>query len=54
MILTSINYVATYFEFPELDKIYDSPYYANLREIKDQIRANVTSVSSELGGKLPG
>ena len=49
MTSTNINYVATYFEFPELDKIHGEPTYAKLCKIKDQIKANALSVSSELG-----
>ena len=49
MTLTNINYVATYFEFPELNKIHGAPTYAKLRDIKDQIKANTSSISSELG-----
>ena len=49
MTSTNINYVATYFEFPELDKIHGEPTYAKLCKIKDQIKANALSVSSKLG-----
>ena len=54
MTLTNIDYVATYFEFPELNKIKGAPSYTNLHEIKDQIKANVWSVSSEPGGGAHG
>ena len=37
-------------KFPELDKIHGAPTYSKLREIKDQIKANASSVWSELGG----
>jgi len=47
---TNIDYVATYFKFSKLDKTDGTPTYAKLREIKDQIKANASSVSSELGG----
>jgi len=49
MTSTNINYVATYFGFPELDKIHGAPTYAKLREIKDQIKAITSIISSELG-----
>ena len=48
--MTNIDYVATYFELPKLDKIHGALTYAKLRDIKDQIKANTSSVSSELGG----
>ena len=50
MTSTNINYAATYFEFPDLDKINVAPNYSKLRKIKGQIKANASSVSSELGG----
>ena len=54
MTSTNIDYVATYFKFPEVDKIHGAPYYAKLLEIKDQIKASVSSISSELGGGTRG
>ena len=50
MTWSNINYVATYFKFPELEKIYGAPSCTKLREINGQIKANPSSVSSELGG----
>ena len=49
MTSTNINYIATYFELPELNKIHGAPTYARLCDIKDQIKANASSVSSNLG-----
>ena len=54
MTSTNINYVATYFKLPELDKIHVAPFYAKLREIKDQIKANTSRVSRKLGGEAHG
>ena len=54
MTWTNIVYVATYFEFPELNKIHGEPSYTKLREIKDQIKAITSSVSIELGGGAHG
>ena len=54
MISTNIDYIEMYFEFPELDKIHGVPSYAKLREIKDQIKANHSIISSELGGRVHG
>ena len=54
MTSTNINYVATYFKFPELDKTHGAPTYSKLREINDQIKGNASSVSSELRGGAHG
>ena len=54
MTSTNIDYVATYFELPELDKIYGAPTCTKLSKIEDQIKANASSVSSELGGGAHG
>jgi len=50
MTSTNIDYAATYSEFPEHEMINSAPSYTKIREIKDQIKANTSSASSELGG----
>ena len=54
MTSTNIDYVVTYFKVPELNKIHGAPICAKLRETKDQVKANASSVSSELGGRAHG
>ena len=49
-----IYYINTYFEYLVLTKIHSAPNYYNLKTIKDKIRTNSTSVSSELGGGTNG
>ena len=42
-----------YFEFPVLTKIH-APTYNALKTLKDEIKANLGGVASELGGRLHG
>ena len=49
MASTSIDYVATYFEFPVLKKIHGEPTYEKLLEMKNQLKANASQVTSDLG-----
>lgn len=51
---TSIDYINTYFQFKELTKIHGAPTYESLQEIKDQLKANAASVTSNLGGGVNG
>ena len=46
---TNIDYVNTFFEYPILTKIEGNPTYEQLIVIKDQLKANTASVSSDLG-----
>ena len=50
MTSTNINYVETYFEYPTLTRIHGAPTYDTLKTLKDQLKANATSVTSDLGG----
>ena len=52
MTSTNIDYVDTYFEFPQLVKIHDSPTYATLKIVKDQIKENTDRVTSDLVGRM--
>ena len=52
--MTNIDYVVTYSELPNLNNIHGEATYIKLREIKDQIKANASSVLSELGGGAHG
>ena len=51
---TNIDYVDIYFEFPTLTKIHGEPTYETLTTIKDKLRSNATSVTSDLGGGAHG
>ena len=51
---TTIYYVVTYFEFPELNTIHSEPTYDTLQLIKDQIKVNTSSVTRNLGGGALG
>ena len=54
MTITSIDYVSTYFESPVLTKIHGEPTYETLQVIKNQLKANAASVTSDLGGGANG
>ena len=49
-----INYRDTYFEYPELDKIHGEPTPDALLVLKNQLKANATSVPSNLSDGLHG
>ena len=49
-ITANLDYAATYFEFPILDKIHGEPTYETLKKLKKQLKANALSVPSTLGG----
>ena len=48
------NYVETYFDHKKLTKIHGEPTFHNLKDLKDELRANAASVPSNLGGGLYG
>ena len=48
----SINYVENYFEHPTLKQIHGQPSHHSLKLLKDQIKANLASVTSDLGGEV--
>ena len=54
MTSTSIDYAKTYFEHPRLTKIHGEPSFSNLKLFRNEIKANLASVSSELGGGAHG
>ena len=47
---TNIDYVHTSFQYPVLTKVHDTPTYALLKHIKDEMKANATNVQCDLGG----
>ena len=49
-----VNYVDTYFEFKELTKIHGEPTFESLKKIKDELKANASAVTSDLGGGANG
>jgi hypothetical protein len=54
MSIDHVNYVDTYFEYKKLSKIHTEPTYDSLKKIKDELKANATAVSSDLGGGFHG
>ena len=51
---SNIDYINNHFEFPILTKIHGHPDYEQLKQIKDELRANATSVTANLGGGAHG
>ena len=51
---SNIDYVSTYFEIPELTKIHSRPKFDNLKVIKNELKTNGSSVTTDLGGGLNG
>ena len=49
MLSTSIDYVSTYFEYTTLTKIHGTLTYKTLQELKNQLKANAATVTSDLG-----
>ena len=47
---TDIDYVKNYFEFKTLTKIHGEPEYGSLKTMKDQLKTNATSATSDLAG----
>ena len=45
-----ISYVDIYFKYKMLTKIHGEPTYESIKKMKDELKANVTAVNSELGG----
>ena len=54
MTSNNIDYINRHFQFPELSKIHGEPTYEALQSIKDELKANATSVTSSLGGGANG
>ena len=50
----NVDYINTVFEFPVLTRITDTPTFEALKTIKDELRANATSVQSDNGGGAHG
>ena len=51
---SNIDYVSTYFEIPELTKIHGRPTFDKLKVIKNELKTNGSSVTTDLGGGLNG
>ena len=49
MTLTYIDYASTYFEHQMLTKIHGEPCFIALQRLKNQIKANLNSINTELG-----
>ena len=54
MTASNINYDATYFEYPTIIKIMGQPNYDGIKTLKDQIKAGLSRVSSDLGDRAYG
>ena len=51
---TNINYVETYFQIKDLQKIHGEPNFETLKILRNQIKANAGSVATQLGGGTLG
>ena len=51
---TNIDYITTSFEFPVLSKVSGRPTYESLKKVKDELKTNASTVSSDLGGGANG
>ena len=45
---TNVDCVHTYLEYPTVTKVYGKPTYKTLRELKNQVKANASKVTSDL------
>ena len=54
MTTSGIDYINTHFEYPTLTRIHGQPTYPSLKIIKDEMKANASSVLSDLGGGANG
>ena len=54
MTSTNIDYVETYFEFKTLTRIHGEPTFPTLKKMKEELCANASNVSSDLGGGANG
>ena len=54
MTSTNIDYVDTYFENSVLTKIHGEPTFVTLKAIKNELKSNACSVTSDLGGGAHG
>ena len=54
MTSTSTDYTITYFEHPMLTKIHGKSIFFSLQRLKNQIKANLASVNTDLGGGRNG
>ena len=55
MTLTSyVNYKDSYFEHPVLTKICGEPTYETLHHLKNELKANASSVPTTMGGNNHG
>ena len=51
---TNIEYINTYFKYQTLTRIHGQPGHLCLKIIKDKMKANVSSVTSDLGRGVNG
>ena len=51
---STVDYLKTHFEYPELTKVHERPNYELLRKIKNELKANAARVTTSLGGGAHG
>ena len=51
---SSVNYNNSYFKHPVLTKIHGEPTYETLHHLKNELKANTSSVPTTLGGENHG
>ena len=54
MVVGPVDYVKTYFIHPTLTKVHGEPTYSSLRILKQELKANASRVTSDLGGGAHG
>ena len=54
MVMGPVDYVKTYFIHPTLTKVHGEPIYSSLRILKQELKANASRVTSDLGGGAHG
>ena len=54
MVAGPVNYVKTYFIHPTLTTVHGEPTYSSLKILKQELKANASRVTSDLGGGAHG
>ena len=50
LISSHVDYVSTYFKYPIATKITGEPSFKTLKQLKRELKANASSVDTNLGG----
>ena len=48
--MTNVDYAATYFKYPTPNPIHGEPTNKTLKRLKTELRANISSIDTDLGG----